>query len=322
LIPDRRISLGLVYLLGCGLSAAAQENTGPQAVRGRASRTSEALTNLRVDAALAVIPAHVTTIIGTPVTGLGKENFRLFENGVEQTISYFATEDAPVTLGLLFDSSGSMHNKMPKLLEAAAALFKASNAQDEFFLVEFNERAKVSVPLTSDSEQLYQRIVHTKPFGRTSLYDAVHLALGQMKKARNSRKALVILSDGGDNRSRHTFQQIRGILLESDVQVYAMGIFDAEDAPNRPPEELNGPHVLDELTQESGGRHFRVTDINGLPEISAQIGLDLRSQYVLGYSPTDAARDGKYRRVHVTLEPESGPRLRVDYRRGYYAPTE
>jgi len=320
MIPDRRYTL--ISIVCCCLPAAAQVNIVPHPRKTFTATSTEAHSNLRVDAALAVIPVHVTTAIGTPVNGLGKENFQLFENGVEQKISYFATEDAPLSLGLLFDSSGSMQSKMSKSLEAAAELFKTSNAQDEFFLVDFNERARMSVPFTSDSDELYQRIVHTKPFGRTSLFDAVHLALAQMKKARNPRKALVILSDGGDNRSRHTFQEIRNQLLESDVQVYAMGIFDSEDVPNRPREELNGPHVLDELTEESGGRHFRVTDINNLPEISTQIALDLRSQYVLGYSPTNDTRDGKYRRVNVTLAPAGGPRLRVDYRRGYYAPNE
>jgi VWFA-related protein len=319
MIPDRLV---LVLVLSGCLPAPAQVNIVPHPRRAPVPAANEVHANLRVDTALAVIPVHVTNTLGTPINNLSKENFRLFENGVEQTISYFATEDAPLSVGLLFDSSGSMQNKMAKSLEAAAELFKTSNLQDEFFLVEFNERPKMSVPFTSDSEELYQRIVHTKPFGRTSLYDAVHLALAQMKKARNPRKALVILSDGGDNRSRHTFQQIRSLLLEADVQVYAMGIFDPEDVPKRPREELNGPRVLDELTEESGGRHFRVSDINDLPEISAQIGLELRSQYVLGYSPINETRDGKYRRVNVKLAPEGGARLRVDYRRGYYAPTE
>jgi Ca-activated chloride channel family protein len=318
MLPDCLISLSLLYAQANPV--APRVNIVPHS--RRAPEASEVGANLRVDATLAVIPVHVTTTLGTPVNGLGKENFRLFEDGVEQNISYFATEDAPLSLGLLFDSSGSMQNKMTKSLEAAAGLFKVSNAQDEFFLVEFNDRPKMSVPFTFDADQLYQRMVRTRPFGHTSLYDAVHLALGQMKKAANPRKALVILSDGGDNRSRHTLPEIRGLLLESDVQVYAMGIFDPEDVPNRPREELNGPRVLDELAEESGGRHYRVTNVNDLPEISTQIGLELRSQYVLGYSPSNGERNGKYRRVSVKLSPEGGPRLRMDYRRGYFAPNE
>jgi VWFA-related protein len=312
MLPDCLILLSLVY---------AQANIVPHPRRAPAAQ-GDIRAHLRVDAALAVIPVHVTNAMGTPVNGLSKEDFRLFENGVEQAISYFATEDAPLSLGLLFDASGSMQNKMAKSIEAAAELFKVSNVQDEFFLVEFNDRPKLPVPFTSDVDELYRRMVRTRPFGRTSLYDAVHLALGQMKKARNPRKALVILSDGGDNRSRHTFQEIRNLLLETDVQVYALGMFDTDDAPNRPREELNGPHVLDELTEESGGRHYRVSNSNELPEIAAQIGLELRSQYVLGYSPRDDARDGKYRRVSVRVDNSGAPRLRVDYRRGYFAPTE
>jgi len=319
MIPAGLILLSLWY--------AQASPSGPRVNIGPRSRQApippgEVRAQLRVDTALAVIPVHVTNALGTPVNGLGKENFRVFENGVEQTISYFATEDAPLSVGLLFDSSGSMQNKMPKALEAAAELFKVSNLQDEFFLVEFSDRPKLSVPFTSDSDDLYNHIVRTRPFGHTSLYDAVHMALGQMKKARNPRKALVILSDGGDNRSRHTFAEIRGLLQESDVQMYAMGIFDSDDSGNRAREELNGPRVLDELTEESGGRLYRVTNIDGLPEIATQVGLELHSQYVLGYSPRNDARDGKYRRVRVTLVPEDGPRLRLDYRRGYFAPTE
>ncbi len=186
--------------------------------------------DLRVDSSLVLIPVHVTTAGGASVASLSRDSFQLFEDGVEQKITLFAKEDAPLSVGVLFDASGSMQNKIRKSSEAAATFFKTANVDDEFFLVDFNDRAKLTVPFTSDSDEIYQRIAHTKAFGRTSLLDAIHLAAEQMKHARNLRKALVIFSDGGDNRSRYTASEVRSAMLESDVQVYAMGIFSREDS--------------------------------------------------------------------------------------------
>ena len=279
--------------------------------------------DIRVDSALVLVPAQVTNFLGAPVTGLHREDFQVFEDGVEQPITNFSMEDAPLSIGLLFDISGSMRNKIKKATEAAAAFFKTSNPQDEFFLVEFSDRPKMAVPFTSDPEEIYDRIAHTKPFGRTSLLDAIHMAMGEMKHAHNTRKALVIVSDGGDNRSRHTEREIKGAMLESDVQVYAMGIFDPEDvAAKHSAEEQDGPRLLEELADETGGREYPVANLNDLPSISARIGNQLRNQYLLGYSPINAERDGKYRNIklRVTLQPEI-PNLRIYYRHGYYSPS-
>ena len=225
-------------------------------------------------------------------------------------------------MGFLFDSSGSMRNKMRQSSEAAAAFFKTANKDDEFFLVEFNERARLSVPFTSDANQVYQRVARVRPLGRTSLLDAIHLALDQMKGARHARKAIVIVSDGGDNRSRYTFGQIKNAMLESDVQVYSMGIFDPEDRRKRTPEEKNGPHLLGELSAESGGKYFSVDNLNDLPAISSRIGEELRSQYILGYTPPNPGRDGKYHQIKLTLTsaPRESGALDLRYRRGYFAP--
>jgi Ca-activated chloride channel family protein len=278
--------------------------------------------HLRVDTSLVLVPVHVTTRLGTSVTDLNKTNFQIFENNVEQTITHFAKDDAPTSIGLVFDASASMRNKLHKSSEAAAAFFKTANREDEFFLVEFNERPRLAIPFTFDSEELYNHIVHTRTVGRTSLLDAIHLAILQMKKAANSRKAIVIVSDGGDNCSRYSVGQIKNALLESDVQVYAMGIFDPVDSPKkRPSEEVKGPGLLSELAELSGGRHFPIDDLNDLPQISEQIGTELRNQYVLGYSPETLERDGKYRTIKLTLAPPPGmPPLRTYYRHGYYAP--
>jgi Ca-activated chloride channel homolog len=277
---------------------------------------------LRVDSSLVLIQVHVTTPDGFSVTNLKKENFALVEDNVEQTITHFSKDDAPLSIGLLFDSSGSMHNKMVKSSEAVARFFKTANADDEFFLVEFNERPKLLVPFTPDSDEIYRRVVRTKPFGRTSLLDAIHLAMVQMKKARNFRKAIVILSDGGDNRSRFTSSEIKNAMRETDVQLFAMGIFD-EGARKQTVEEQNGPRLLDELAEQTGGRLYTVDNLDDLESISARISQELRNQYVLGYAPTNNSRDGKYRQIKLKLDaPAELPRLRANYRHGYYAPGE
>jgi Ca-activated chloride channel homolog len=277
---------------------------------------------LRVDSSLVLIPAQVTTREGSPIMDLTRKDFRIYEDGAEQKISYFAKDDAPVSIGFLLDSSGSMRNKKQKSSEAAAAFFRTANSDDEFFLIEFDERPKLAVPFTQDTGLLYHEISHARPYGRTSLFDAIHMALGVMKTARHDRKALVIVSDGGDNRSRRTFTSIKGDMLEADVQLYAMGIFDPEGASQGSREEAEGPQVLDHLAEITGGRHFPVLNVSTLPEVSTRIGQLLRNRYLLGYNPTNASRDGRYRGVKLDLMAPVDAGARVQYRKGYYAPQQ
>jgi VWFA-related protein len=279
--------------------------------------------DLRVDVPLILIPVHVTTPLGTSVTDLRQENFRVFEDGVEQPVTNFAKEDAPVSIGMVFDSSGSMHTKIHKSSEAAAAFFKTANPEDEFFLVEFNDRPKLSVPFTRDSDEIYNRIAHVRAVGRTSLLDAIHMALAQMKHAHNLRKAIIIFSDGGDNRSRFTEREVKEAMFESDVQVYAMGIFDLTDSRKLTREELNGPQLLTDLAEETGGKHFPVDHLDDLPKVCDRIGNELRNQYLLGYMSANTARDGRYRQIKVLLtNTGSRPQLKPFYRQGYYAPLQ
>jgi len=304
--------------LTCAASLCAQI---PAVITPRASHNASTAPPsgiLRSDSSLVVIPTWVTTASGFSVTTLTKEDFRLTEDNVEKKIDYFIKDDAPLSIGLLFDSSGSMKSKMAKATESVAAFFRTANTEDEFFLVEFNERAKLTVPFTPDSAAISNRIAHTKPFGRTSLFDSIDVALKHMKKARHTRKAIVIVSDGGDNWSWHTARQIRSQLLESDVQLYAMGIFDSELAKS-PAENRRGPALLDQLATETGGRHYPVDNLNDLPGISEKIGIDLRNEYLLGYYAGDT-RDGKYHEVKVNVTPPAGmSTLRANYRKGYYA---
>jgi Ca-activated chloride channel homolog len=189
--------------------------------------------------------------------------------------------------------------------------------------VEFNDRPKLSVPFTQDSLEIYNRIVRVRAAGRTSLLDAIHLALAQMKHAHNLRKAIVIFSDGGDNRSRYTEREVKEAMSESDVQVYAMGIFDQDDSHKLSREEQDGPRLLTELAEETGGKHYPVDHLDDLPGVCDRIGNELRNQYLLAYMSANAARDGRYRRIKVVLANTAGrPQLKPYYRLGYYAPLQ
>jgi VWFA-related protein len=275
---------------------------------------------VRVDSSLVLIPVHVTTAGGTTVIGLKKEDFVLFQDGVQQTITHFAQDDAPVSAGVLLDVSGSMKNKMSKASEAATEFFKFANPADEFFLVEFNGRARLTVPFTRDWPEIAARIAAAKPSGMTAMLDAIHLAEAHMKHARNTRKALVVVSDGGDNFSRRNLRELKETLIESDVQVYALGVFDRDYSVKHTPEERQGPSLLDQVAVETGGRNFPVVSLDDLPGIGVQIARELRNQYVLGFSPAVAA-DGKYHRLNLKLAAPNGENeLRTYYRQGYYAP--
>lgn len=279
--------------------------------------------NIRVDTNLVLINVSVTDPMNRFVTGLDREHFRLFEDKVEQKISQFASEDAPLSIGLVFDASGSMGAKMQKSRQAAAQFFKTANPEDEFFLIQFNDRPELIVPFTHSTEEIQNRLAFTQAKGRTALLDGVYLAMNQMKKAKNARKAILIMSDGGDNSSRYTESEIKNAVREADVQIYAIGIFEPIHARQRTAEEISGPGLLNEMSQQTGGRHFAVENLNELPDIAAKIGIELRNQYVVGYSPINPTRDGKYRRVTVKLnQPRGLPPLRPFWRQGYYAPAQ
>jgi VWFA-related protein len=275
---------------------------------------------LRVDVPLVMVPVQVINGRGSFVRGLNLEDFQLFEDGTEQRITHFSREDAPVSVGFLLDSSSSMRNKMRQAVEAGGEFLRVSNYEDEFFVVQFGERPKLAVPLTNEIERVRSGLLRARPIGRTALLDAIEMSLKQMKRVSNSRKAIIILSDGGDNHSRATESEIKKAVREAGVQIYAVGIFDRNEFPKRPPEERNGPSLLADLAGETGGKDFRVDALDDLPGICAGIGGELREQYLLGYSPTNTALDGKYRRVSVAVRAPGGSATTVRHRTGYYAP--
>jgi len=277
---------------------------------------------IHFDVDLALVNVTVTDPYNRLVTGLETDNFRVFEDNVEQEVVTFSAEDVPISIGVIFDFSGSMSNKVGKAREAALQFFKTANPQDEFFLVSFNERAELTSSFTNSVEDLQSRMMLTPPKGRTALLDAIYLGLSQMRGAHNAKRALLILSDGGDNHSRYNESDIKRLVKEADTQLYAIGIFDPLGFRNRTPEELGGPSLLSEVTEMTGGRVFAVEKLDELPDIASKIGMELRNQYVLGYRPSNKAHDARWRKLKIKLRAPKGlPPLSVFSKTGYYAPS-
>jgi Ca-activated chloride channel homolog len=321
------ITLGLTFLISTTFWAQDQTpvSIAPR-VKAKVEDVPSAMerhANIRIDATLVLVPVTVNDPMGRFVTGLDKENFKVFEDKTEQEIKQFSSEDAPMSVGIVFDTSGSMGAKLNTSRKAVAEFLKTSNPQDEFFLIEFNERPELLVPFTTATEEVQNRLTFTQSKGRTALLDGIYMAMHTMKKARNPRKAILIISDGGDNSSRYTESDVKKAVREADVQIYSIGIFEPSSSRGRTPEELSGPALLGEITEQTGGRHFEVDNMADLPDVAAKIGIELHNQYVLGYAPSNAARDGKYRRIQVKLVKTVGlPTLKAIFRTGYYAPTQ
>jgi len=248
-----RRTVGGVALALCalGLCALAQ---GPVPQRSRPVPQPEVQTrpNLRVDTQLVLVPVTVNDKLNRPVSGLDKENFRLFEDNIEQPIVQFAMDDEPVAVGLIFDTSGSMDHKLPRSRQAAAEFFRVANPEDEFFLVEFGDSPRLRVPLTGDAGRIETQLAFSMARGSTALLDAIYMGLHEIKKSKKNKKALLIISDGGDNHSRYTEQDIKKIVKEADVQVYAVGIYEPYSSRGRTPEELAGPTLLTANFRHSG----------------------------------------------------------------------
>ncbi len=325
-MPGSSLKLAAVALAGVffAFSLFAEDTGGsPTAIVPRpqpAQQSADRAANIRVDSDLVLIPVTVTDPLNRIVTGLDREDFKIFEDKVPQEIAQFSSDDAPLSVGVIFDCSGSMGAKLEKSRYAVSQFFRSANPDDEFFLVEFNDRAELVQSFTSNLEDIQNRLTFTQSKGRTALIDAVYLALSEMKKAHNPRKALLVISDGGDNNSRYTENEIKNLVKEADVQIYAIGIYDQNRG--RTPEEASGPELLTEIAEQTGGRQYPVENINELPDIAAKIGFELRNQYLIGYSSTNPERDGKYRRVQVkVVQPRGLPPLRAFWRMGYYAPS-
>jgi Ca-activated chloride channel homolog len=287
---------------------------------GPASGKAKPGSLIRMNVDMVLVPVTVTDPMNRLVTGLEQEDFTVFENNGSQKIKSFAAEDAPVSIGIIFDLSGSMNSKLIRARESILQFAKTANPEDEFFVIGFNDRPELIEDFTNSVEEIQARLATVRSGHRTALLDAIYYGVAKMKEAKHERKALLVVSDGGDNRSRYTEGEVRAQVRESDVEIYSIGIFDPYAAT---PEERTGPILLNELCEETGGRLFRVDDISEMSDIAEKISTELRNQYVIGYTPKNISRDGKWRKVKVKLTPPSGlPPLTVHARTGYYAPLQ
>ena len=300
-------------------SSRAQDTTAGPTPPPVASQQESKPKALKTETELTLVNVSVTDPMDRIVTGLEQENFRVYEDGVEQEVVHFSSEDIPVSIGVIFDMSGSMSDKIQKSRLAAGQFFRTSNPQDEFFLVDFNDRAQLISPFTASVDDLQNRLMFTNAHGLTALLDGIYLGLSQMKGAHNTKKALLIISDGGDNHSRYSEVDVRKYSQEADVQIYAIGLFEPGGGPT--PEERAGPELLNGLTEMSGGREFTVRNLGELPDIATKISMELRNQYVIGYKSGNRNHDGKWRKIKVKLVPPKGlPPLTVFNKSGYFAP--
>ena len=275
----------------------------------------------RADSDFVFVGASVVDPQDHPVRGLTRADFRLFDDQVEQTIAYFGEQDVPLSLAVVFDTSGSMSGKLALMRRALGALLAESYEQDEFTLVRFADRAAAAVPWTADAGQIRSAVFSRPASGRTSLWDAVHAALAQFQRAHNPRRAMVIFSDGGDNFSRYSQAQISSELVEAGVQVYAIDTSEPPAAVNRNTDEMPVFNPLAAMCGRAGGRYYQLAGLREAQTVAQRIGRELRAQYLLGFTPSRELRDGKLHNLKVRVKrPEGSPRLSVFWRRGYRAP--
>ncbi|HET7183380.1 MAG TPA: VWA domain-containing protein [Terriglobales bacterium] len=273
---------------------------------------------IRSDVNVVLVPVTVTDAKSRPLVSLGKDNFLLYEGEQLQNIRYFSLEDVPISIGVLLDLSKSMSNKIDLAREALGEFFKTANPEDDYFVVTFADRPQVLADTTQSVGTIRAKLADAVASGHTALLDAIYLGLNKLRHARYKRRALLIISDGGDNCSRYRTREIKSLVQESDVEIYAIGIF---DSIFKTPEEWAGKRLLSEITQATGGHTVALGNARQLPEVAAAISLELRSQYVLGYQPSNTARDGSWRKIKVRLAPSATPEpAQVYAKHGYQAP--
>ena len=268
---------------------------------------------------LVTLTLTVTDLYGRYVSGLTKDAFQITDNNQLQDITYFSDSDTPISLGIIFDVSGSMTGeKITRARNALQKFINSSHPSDEYFLIAFNTRAQLLLDRTRNADAVLDRLQLVQPKENTALYDAVYLGLERVTRGSHQKRAMLIISDGQDNSSRYNFGEVRRLMKESDVVTYAVGIIDGRDASSAL--GMQGQAFLDELTSVTGGKSFYPSTNIEMDEIFERIALELRYQYSIGYTPTDFQPDGKWRKVKVKVKPPRGmPRLTVRSREGYYA---
>ncbi|MGA8152154.1 MAG: VWA domain-containing protein [Terriglobales bacterium] len=299
-----------LVVLALPIFSQAQETTTPQ------SRQSENY-SISVNVDMVVLHATAQDRKGVLVSGLGKSDFQVYEDGVPQQIKYFSHEDIPVTVGLVIDNSGSMSQKRSDVIAAAMAFARSSNPQDQMFVVNFNEKVSFGLPgdtpFTDQVGELEVALSRITANGETALYDAVAAALEHLKKGNRDKKVLIVISDGGDNASKNNLAQILAMVGRPDVIIYSIGIFDEQDGDSN-------PHVLKHLAKDTGGEAFFPASLKDLAPICERIARDIRNQYTIAYVPSNRKRDGSYRVIQVKASAPGRGYWLVRTRTGYYAP--
>ena len=276
----------------------------------------------KLDSNLVLVGVSVTDRYHHPVMGLQQDRFEILDDRVPQPVAFFGREDAPLSVGMILDVSGSIGRAVGKIRDALAQFCRVANPKDEFFLVTVSTTPDLLQPFTNDCGDLQGKLFAIPARGNTSLLDGVALAVRQMKKARHPRRALVVVTDGEDNNSRYTHSEIRNMALESDAQIYVLGL--PSDVPTLLGEAgPDGIRFFEDLADVTGGRFFPIYRNAEIPAAAKKVGEELHNQYVLGYRPSGVALDGKFHRVLVKLLPQPGaPKLFVTHKSGYYAPLE
>jgi len=255
-----------------------------------------------------------------PVIDLPQQNFSLLESGVPQQIRYFSHEDGPISVALVLDFSGSMRDKIEFVHQAVDEFFQNANPDDDYYVITVSDKPTLIADASQSTNTILARLATVEPKGMTSLYDSIYLGVNKLRSSRYKRRAMVIVSDGGDNHSRYTLKEIKSVLAESDILTYSIGIFDDIPIPLfKSIEERWGRKWLDEVTRVSGGRNISADDRRQIPQIAGLISREMRSQYVLGYRPTDSHKDGKWRKISVKLV-ENPFQMHVHFKEGYLAP--
>ncbi len=274
---------------------------------------------LKIDVDLTLVTATVTDSLNRYVSGLEREHFQVWEDRVEQKVAYFSAEDVPISVGVIFDTSGSMKDKIATARDAANTFLKTGNPDDEYFIIEFASGPVVASDFTTDITRLQNKLIFTQAKGMTAMYDAVYLGLEKLKDGSNPKKALLLITDGEDNHSRYTFSNVKEYVKEQDVQLYAIGIVDSWGSQLGTGQ--TGRALIEDLAELTGGRAFFPDSVYELDDICTKIAVELKNQYVVGYHSTNEAKDGKWRKLRMQVNPPKGiQRLNIRHKSGYYAP--
>jgi Ca-activated chloride channel homolog len=304
-----RLQLAALILAGvAGIAAQTKVSLAPRARPAAGAALPPA--NFRIDARMVQIPVTVTDALDRNIMSLGAEHFRVFEGDVEQKIAAFSMTDAPISAGIVFDTSGSMKPRMQESRAAVQQFLGSAMAGDQFFLVQFADTAKLLSPTTSRPDEILADLEKLNAHGWTALYDAVFMSIQQLRHAANARRALLILSDGEDNNSRYSESEVLSLVREADVRVYAIGLF-------------TRARCLEKMTAETGGRMITIHNLAELPAAMEKLSLEMRNLYMIGYFPSNPTNDGRYRKVRVEVRPPDGAQaVHVSWRRGYMDPGE